>query len=258
MRIVPRVLSAAIAAALIASPAFASELTGTLKKIKDSGTITLGHRDASIPFSYFGDNPQQPVGYSHDLQLKVVEAIKQELGLPELKVRYNLVTSQTRIPLVQNGTVDLEQQGKAGQFRSDLYYRLNVVSLALPPLRERREDIGLLFEHFLQLAALRFDRPALALDRQTLTRLMAHDWPGNVRELRNVAERFALGLPVFKGSELSSASSPSFAEAVEAFERSLLSDTLGRHAGNLSQAAQALGMAKTTLFDKVKKYGLQA
>ncbi|CAN7385289.1 glutamate/aspartate ABC transporter substrate-binding protein [Pseudomonas sp. LjRoot71] len=108
MRIVPRVLSAAIAAALIASPAFASELTGTLKKIKDSGTITLGHRDASIPFSYFGDNPQQPVGYSHDLQLKVVEAIKQELGLPELKVRYNLVTSQTRIPLVQNGTVDLE------------------------------------------------------------------------------------------------------------------------------------------------------
>lgn len=108
MRIVPRVLSAAIAAALIASPAFASELTGTLKKIKDSGTITLGHRDASIPFSYFGDNPQQPVGYSHDLQLKVVDAIKQELGLPELKVRYNLVTSQTRIPLVQNGTVDLE------------------------------------------------------------------------------------------------------------------------------------------------------
>lgn len=108
MRIVPRVLSAAIAAALIASPAFASELTGTLKKIKDSGTITLGHRDASIPFSYFGDNPQQPVGYSHDLQLKVVDAIKQELGLPDLKVRYNLVTSQTRIPLVQNGTVDLE------------------------------------------------------------------------------------------------------------------------------------------------------
>lgn len=108
MRIVPRVLSAAIAAALIASPVFANELTGTLKKIKESGTITLGHRDASIPFSYFGDNPQQPVGYSHDLQLNVVEAIKQQLGMPDLKVRYNLVTSQTRIPLVQNGTVDLE------------------------------------------------------------------------------------------------------------------------------------------------------
>ena len=108
MRIVPRVLSAAIAAALIASPVFATELTGTLKKVKESGTITLGHRDASIPFSYFGDNPEQPVGYSHDLQLKVVEALKQQLDLPDLKVRYNLVTSQTRIPLVQNGTVDLE------------------------------------------------------------------------------------------------------------------------------------------------------
>lgn len=108
MRIVPHLLGAAIAAALLSSQAHASELTGTLKKIKDSGTITLGHRDASIPFSYLGNDPRQPVGYSHDLQLKVVEAIKQELGLPELKVRYNLVTSQTRIPLVQNGTVDLE------------------------------------------------------------------------------------------------------------------------------------------------------
>ncbi|UCJ17753.1 glutamate/aspartate ABC transporter substrate-binding protein [Pseudomonas sp. MM211] len=108
MRIVPRVLAVAVAATLMSSPAFAAELTGTLKKIKDSGTITLGHRDSSIPFSYFGDTSKQPVGYSHDLQLKVVEELKKELELPDLKVRYNLVTSQTRIPLVQNGTVDLE------------------------------------------------------------------------------------------------------------------------------------------------------
>ena len=86
---------------------------------------------------------------------------------------------------------------------------------------------------------------------------MAHDWPGNVRELRNVAERFALGLPVFKKTGLAlDGNEPSFAEAVEAFERSLLGDALERHGGNLSQAAIALGMAKTTLFDKVKKYGL--
>ena len=108
MRIVPHLLGAAIAAALLSTSLQAAELTGTLKKIKESGTITLGHRDASIPFSYLGNDPRQPVGYSHDLQLKAVEAIKQELGMPELKVRYNLVTSQTRIPLVQNGTVDLE------------------------------------------------------------------------------------------------------------------------------------------------------
>ncbi|GIZ12621.1 sigma-54 dependent transcriptional regulator [Pseudomonas sp. NCCP-436] len=152
---------------------------------------------------------------------------------------------------------DLGELGKRGEFRSDLYYRLNVVTLELPPLRERREDIALLFEHFLQLAALRFDRAVPELDRQTLAALSAHEWPGNVRELRNVAERFALGLPVFKRSGLADGNAPSFNEAVEAFERSLLAAALERHAGNLSQTAQALGLAKTTLFDKVKKYGLQ-
>ena len=108
MRIVPHILGAAIAAALISTPVFAAELTGTLKKIKESGTITLGHRDASIPFSYIADASGKPVGYSHDIQLAVVEALKKDLDLPDLKVKYNLVTSQTRIPLVQNGTVDLE------------------------------------------------------------------------------------------------------------------------------------------------------
>jgi glutamate/aspartate transport system substrate-binding protein len=108
MRIVPHILGAAIAAALISTPVFAAELTGTLKKIKESGVITLGHRDASIPFSYIADASGKPVGYSHDIQLKVVEAIKKDLDLPNLQVKYNLVTSQTRIPLVQNGTVDLE------------------------------------------------------------------------------------------------------------------------------------------------------
>jgi two-component system response regulator AauR len=152
---------------------------------------------------------------------------------------------------------DLAELGQRGEFRSDLYYRLNVVTLELPPLRDRREDILLLFEHFLQLAALRFDRALPELDRRTAATLQAHDWPGNVRELRNVAERFALGLPVFKKSDaVPDGSGPGFAEAVEAFERNLLGAALERNAGNLSQAALDLGMAKTTLFDKVKKYGL--
>jgi glutamate/aspartate transport system substrate-binding protein len=81
---------------------------GTLDKIKQSGTIVLGHRDSSIPFSYIAANPNQPEGYAHDLQLKIVDAVKQKLNLPDLKIRYNLVTSQNRIPLVSNGTVDLE------------------------------------------------------------------------------------------------------------------------------------------------------
>lgn len=77
-----------------------------MDKIKSSGTIVLGHRDSSIPFSYIADNPEQPIGYAHDLQLKVVEAVKKKLNMPDLKIRYNLVTSQNRIPLVVNGTVD--------------------------------------------------------------------------------------------------------------------------------------------------------
>ena len=93
-------------ATLFAQPATAQE-SATLKKIKDSGTIALGHRESSIPFSYYDDR-QQVVGYSHELMLKVVDAVKAELKLPSLAVKLTPVTSQNRIPLVQNGTVDIE------------------------------------------------------------------------------------------------------------------------------------------------------
>ena len=87
--------------------ATAQELTGTLKKIKDSGAITVGHRDASIPFSYL-DDKQQPIGYAVDLCLKIVDAVKAELKMPALKVNFQLVTSANRIPLMANGTIDIE------------------------------------------------------------------------------------------------------------------------------------------------------
>jgi glutamate/aspartate transport system substrate-binding protein len=85
----------------------AARAQGTLQKIKDSGTISLGHRESSIPFSYY-DDQQRVVGYSHDLMLRAVEAVKQELKLPSLQVKLTPVTSQNRIPLVQNGTIDIE------------------------------------------------------------------------------------------------------------------------------------------------------
>ena len=93
--------------ALVALPAAAQELTGTLKKIKDTGTITIGHRDSSIPFSYYDEN-QKPVGYAMDICYKIVDAVKQKLYMPNLKVALNPVTSATRIPLMANGTIDLE------------------------------------------------------------------------------------------------------------------------------------------------------
>src|SRR6266704_4143720 len=85
----------------------AEEPGGTLKKIKDSGVIALGHRESSIPFSYYDDR-QQVIGYSQDIMLKVVDALRQELKLPALQVKLNPVTSQNRIPLLQNGTIDIE------------------------------------------------------------------------------------------------------------------------------------------------------
>src|SRR3954454_7537511 len=86
---------------------FQAAQEGTLKKIKDSGSITIGHRDASIPFSYY-DDKQQVVGYAVDLCLRIVDAVKKEVGNPNLKVNYQLVTSANRIPLMANGTIDLE------------------------------------------------------------------------------------------------------------------------------------------------------
>ena len=100
-------IAATLATALISAPALAQELTGTLKKIKETGIITLGHRESSIPFSYY-DDKQQVVGYSQELMLKVVDAVKAELKLAKLDVKLVPVTSENRITLVQNGAVDLE------------------------------------------------------------------------------------------------------------------------------------------------------
>ncbi|WP_374337243.1 transporter substrate-binding domain-containing protein [Leeia sp.] len=107
MRVTPKLLSTLVLAAFIAQPTLAEELTGTLKKIKDSGRIVVGVRDASQPFSYLL-NDKQYVGYSVDLCNKVVDSVKKQLKLSALSVIYQPVTSQTRIPLMQNGTIDLE------------------------------------------------------------------------------------------------------------------------------------------------------
>ena len=100
-------VSTIIAAMLLTVPASAQELTGTLKKIKDTGAITLGHRESSVPFSYYDDN-QKVIGYAMDLCYRIVDAVKANLKVNALEVKLNPVTSATRIPLIANGTVDLE------------------------------------------------------------------------------------------------------------------------------------------------------
>jgi glutamate/aspartate transport system substrate-binding protein len=99
--------SALVAVVFLSMPAYAQELTGTLKKIKDTGAITLGHRESSVPFSYYDDN-QHVIGYAMDLCYRIVDAVKADLKMDKLEVNLNPVTSATRIPLIANGTVDLE------------------------------------------------------------------------------------------------------------------------------------------------------
>ena len=153
---------------------------------------------------------------------------------------------------------DLRLLSDQGRFRADLYYRLSVATLSLPPLRERREDIPLLFQHFLLQAAARHERPVPPCDTARVRQLVGYQWPGNVRELRNVADRCVLGIecgaPPF-GAEVDTGTRP-LSEMVESFERALIADALRRHQGSLSRSAEALGMAKTTLHDKIRKYGL--
>ena len=102
-----RIMGLAVAAAAFAAQASAQELTGTLKKVKDTGTITIGYRDSSIPFSYLDDN-QKPIGFAIDICRVIVDGVKAELKLDKLQVEFTPVTSSTRIPLLANGTIDLE------------------------------------------------------------------------------------------------------------------------------------------------------
>jgi glutamate/aspartate transport system substrate-binding protein len=104
---IAKLVGGLFAGAILATPVIAQDLTGTMKKIKETGTITIGHRESSIPFSYL-DDKQQPIGYSMDLCNKVVDAVKKELKLPNLAVKLQPVTSSNRIPLMQNGTIDIE------------------------------------------------------------------------------------------------------------------------------------------------------
>ncbi|WP_288584132.1 sigma-54 dependent transcriptional regulator [uncultured Methylobacterium sp.] len=152
--------------------------------------------------------------------------------------------------------IDLGQAAAQGTFRDDLYYRLNVVSVAIPPLRERREDVALLFEHFLRKAAARFNReppPVTASIREHLSR---HDWPGNVRELGHFAERCALGLNPTGPAVPEPAKAATLAEQMDRHERGLIRDELIMAGGDVRVAAEALGTPRKTLYDKIARHGL--
>ncbi|MAG67324.1 sigma-54-dependent transcriptional regulator [Pseudomonas abyssi] len=156
---------------------------------------------------------------------------------------------------------DLKALSDAGDFRADLFYRLNVLRINIPPLRERRQDVPLLFHHFALIAASRYDREIIPLDASQAAALMQHDWPGNVRELRNMAERYVLmgaaALNDPDSAQLPAAGSQqTLAEMVDAYERSLIASALNACNGSIKQVMMQLGLARKTLYDKMKRHGL--
>lgn len=150
---------------------------------------------------------------------------------------------------------DLGALADAGGFRKDLFFRLDVVKLVLPPLRERREDIPLLFELFLVQAAVKYQRPVVEVPPSLRRALMLADWPGNVRELKNAAERHMLGFlaPDFTGG---SAAAPSLNELLDRVERLVIEDALKASGNRVSAAALALNIPRKTLHDRMKRLGL--
>lgn len=141
-----------------------------------------------------------------------------------------------------------------GAFRQDLYHRLDVVRIRIPPLRERREDVPLLFAHFLARARERLDAPPLAIDDAVRRRLLDDDWPGNVRELRHYAQRVALGLTATTG--VPAEPPPALPERIAAYEAHLIEEALAACGGDVRSVLEVLKVPRKTFYDKVERHGL--
>jgi DNA-binding NtrC family response regulator len=209
-----------------------------------------------------------------DTQAKVLRVLQERSfervgGSKPLQVDVRVVAATHR---------DLERDVRDGRFREDLYYRLQVVELELPPLRERREDVPALAERFLEQLAERHGRPGRRLSPGALAALSRHAWPGNVRELRNVVERAAVLAPgdeiqaedlAFSGprgagerpADAADAAGLPFTEAkrsaIESFERAFLLRALRENEGNVSRTAEAIGMVRQSLQQKIRELGLR-
>lgn len=200
------------------------------------------------------------------LFLDEIESMPMQAQIKLLRVLQERVIerigSNTLIPLdirvIAATKVDLRQAAEEGSFRQDLYYRLNIVTLDLPPLRERKEDIPALFHHFLLVAAARYGKAATALPAQDLQQLMSHNWPGNIRELRNAAERFVLlgKLAQLGDTPPTSESMRGLADQVLEFEKSVIEKTLIECGGSIKGTMEALNVARKTLYDKMQRYNL--
>ena len=194
-----------------------------------------------------------------DLQVKLLRVI-QERSIERLGSNKVLPLD---LRIIAATKIDLRTASSEGSFREDLYYRLNVVNCTIPALRDRLEDIPLLFQHFVTQAARRYRRAAPSGSQEITATLLDHSWPGNVRELQNAAERFALGLGIGleadnqrRGDGIAVARVP-LSEQIDAFESSLIRRELIKQRGNVTATYEALGVPRKTLYDKMKRHGIR-
>ncbi len=165
------------------------------------------------------------------------------------------------IVVIAASKADLASLSESGGFRADLFYRLNIASLHLPSLQERKEDIQLLFRHFVIQASQKYKTRPSTIYAEQIQQLCRHAWPGNVRELRNVADRFVLGI-VGDGFDLQTPITESccddfaFEKQMEQYERNVLTEALIETLGNINEVSAKLNLPRKTLYRKMKKHQL--
>ena len=164
------------------------------------------------------------------------------------------IEGRAPVRLIGGSTQDLAAEVNAGHFNADLYYRLEMLTARIPSLAERREDIPVMFRHYVDIAAEQSGQHAPEVTPQVVGGLMARDWPGNARALMSAAMRFVMGLPDETGHE----AALGLAEQMAHVERSLLEAALRRANGQASAAAEALKLPRKTFYDKLSRYGIRA
>ena len=232
---------------------FESEIFG---HVKGAFTGALADREGKFEHAaggtlFLDEIESMPLG----LQAKILRVLQERTieRLGENRLR------PVDVRIVAAAKSDLAADIAAGRFREDLFYRLATVDIRIPPLRQRRDDIGLLFGHFAALAAQRYGRPVRAVPAGRIAMLQQREWRGNVRELKAQAERFALGLdepaPAATDAPLPS-DALALPERLAAYEAHVIAEALDRSGGNTARAAASLGIPLRTLNEKMSRRGL--